>query len=528
MEDFDLQKFIKERLSDDFIVEDSVLKECGKTPDEFTIPDGITKIDNMACFGLAFKSLTIPGSVKEIGDSAFSTCEFLGTLTILDGVKEIGEEAFHFNMELETVTIPGSVTKIGKGAFGECYRIAAINFGGTKEQWQAIIAAAGGSVVEDGVTVYCTDGFIADMPSYLTVEGTVLKSCQKTEKKVIIPGGITEIGERAFADCGSLGSIVIPPSVKKIGPGAFLKCTDLAKVVIPEGVTEIAMVAFGECQRLSEVTLPGTLKIIRECAFYRTGIRSITLPDGLLEIGCGAFNYCSSLKNISFPSSLKKLGGTFTDLKDIHVDEYINCAEEAARFGYSDGLVGLVGLVRDCEVLESVTLPDGITEIYDAAFMGCERLESITIPESVKRIGIYAFCDCKRLKSITLPKNVTEIGLAAFRSSGLNSISIPYGVKKIAEETFALCRWLDELTIPASVVEIEANAFYECERLKDVRFDGTKQQWQAINKGVGSFPSFGIIIHCTDGNTTPEKKSIVPWIVLLGIVVFIAKTCFLK
>ena len=134
--------------------------------------------------------------MKEIGCSAFSTCEFLGTLTILDGVKEIGEEAFESNTELETVTIPGSVTKIGKGAFSKCYRIAAINFGGTKEQWQAIIAAAGGSVVEDGVTVCCTDGFIADMPSYLTVEGTVLMSCQKTEKEVIIPDGITEIGGR--------------------------------------------------------------------------------------------------------------------------------------------------------------------------------------------------------------------------------------------------------------------------------------------------------------------------------------------
>ena len=63
---------------------------------------------------------TIPNSVTEIGDYAFSYCSSLTSITIPDSVTEIGNYAFYDCSSLTSVTIPDSVTSIGSGAFSSC------------------------------------------------------------------------------------------------------------------------------------------------------------------------------------------------------------------------------------------------------------------------------------------------------------------------------------------------------------------------------------------------------------------------
>lgn len=73
--------------------------------------EGITRI-----FGI-----TLPPTIKEIGDNAFSWCKSLTNLTISDGVENIGEAAFFRCNSLNEVTIPRSVTQIDMHAFGWDY-----------------------------------------------------------------------------------------------------------------------------------------------------------------------------------------------------------------------------------------------------------------------------------------------------------------------------------------------------------------------------------------------------------------------
>ena len=65
-------------------------------------------------------SVTIPGSITSIGDSAFRGCTSLTSVTIPDSVTSIGDYAFRGCTSLTSITIPDSVTTIGSSAFYHC------------------------------------------------------------------------------------------------------------------------------------------------------------------------------------------------------------------------------------------------------------------------------------------------------------------------------------------------------------------------------------------------------------------------
>lgn len=61
-----------------------------------------------------------------------------------------------------------------------------------------------------------------------------------------------------------------------------------------------------------------------------------------------------------------------------------------------------------------VTIPDGVTAIGNAAFLGNTSLLSVTIPASVTAIGNRAFSECENLAEINIPESVLMIEPSAF------------------------------------------------------------------------------------------------------------------
>lgn len=91
------------------------------------IPDGITTIGPYAFErGTQFTSVTIPSSVKSIGNSAFAYCYNLNKIDIPDGVTSIGSYAFLMCTSLTEVNIPSSVTSIDASAFSYCTALASV------------------------------------------------------------------------------------------------------------------------------------------------------------------------------------------------------------------------------------------------------------------------------------------------------------------------------------------------------------------------------------------------------------------
>ena len=210
-----------------------------------TIGSSVTSIGERAfyyCSGLT--SVTIGSSVTSIGSDAFEDCSGLkkvivpdienwcsikfGNLTanplyyahhlysdenteitklvIPDGVTSIGFSAFYGCSGLTSVTIPNSVTSIGFCAFLDCSGLKKV-------------------IVPDfDIKNWCSFKYDADNENPLYYAHH-LYSDENTEiTELVIPDGVTSIGNRAFSGCSGLTSVTIPNSMTSIGNRAFQSC----------------------------------------------------------------------------------------------------------------------------------------------------------------------------------------------------------------------------------------------------------------------------------------------------------------
>ena len=83
-------------------------------------------------------SYTIPNSVSEIKEWAFSDCSDLTNVTIPNSVSKISYGTFECCENLKSVTIPTSVKSIDGRAFSVCSSLSDIYYKGTASQWKAV------------------------------------------------------------------------------------------------------------------------------------------------------------------------------------------------------------------------------------------------------------------------------------------------------------------------------------------------------------------------------------------------------
>lgn len=103
-------------------------------------------------------SVIIPTNITRIRTHAFYNCKKLKDVVIPNNIGSIGDSAFEGCSGLTTVTIPSSITSIGSSAFYKCYKLAEINFNGTKAQWENVAKGVYWSNDCPIKVIHCTDG----------------------------------------------------------------------------------------------------------------------------------------------------------------------------------------------------------------------------------------------------------------------------------------------------------------------------------------------------------------------------------
>ena len=163
---------------------------------------------------------------------------------------------------------------------------------------------------------------------------------------------------------------------------------------------------------------------------------------GLSYIANEAFWGCVSLKKIELPHNITSIGEAAFSWCTSLTTFYGKFASEDNRCLIVDGkLIAFApaGLIE-------YTIPDSVTSIGEAAFLGCTSLTSVTIPDSVTSIGEEAFYNCGSLTSVTIPDSVTTIGDFAFDSCySLTSVTIPDSVTEIGWYAFIYCSSLESV-----------------------------------------------------------------------------------
>ena len=248
-------------------------------------------------------------------------------------------------------------------------------------------------------------------------------------------------------------------------------CTD-SEIIIPkkspEGyrVTKIGNNAFADSSATS-ITIPDTVTEIGTRAFYNcTGITEIHIPASVTKIGTQIFYKASALNTVYYDSTYSDIDNRFLSVANIK--KVVFGGEIVPRY-----------ILNECTNITDIEILDSVTSIRFRAFYGCSKLTSVVIPDSVTSIGGSAFSGCSGLTSIAIPNSVTSIGSYAF--SG--------------------CSGLTSVTIGNSVTSIGEYAFSDCSKLKEIHYNGTIEQWKAIQKGFAwDVGTRDYTVYCTDGN----------------------------
>ncbi len=407
---------------------DSAFDSC-RNLEEINLPENLKQLGVASFYGCALKSITIPGSVRDMGINAFGACHELKTVTLEEGITAVGDSAFNNCYSLSQVEMPTSLTRIERSAFGYCSALKHISipcgvtfvdnyafrgcgltdvyYGGTSNLWRQIQVGSQNTPLTNATIHFAEvmqgrEGVCNDALTVwwcLTAEGQLViygngavetcgwNSYQNEITSVSILSGVTSIGGQVLRGLSKLERVQIADTVTSID--SFGNCASLTSIELPDSVTELGTFTFMGCGKLTSVTLPSGLTAIPEGAFAACAeLESVTLSDSIVSIGNNAFSDCPKLKNMQLPESVTNIG----------------------EFAF-----------YNCSSLKEINIPSGVTAINDCTFYGCSSLTSLILPEGITTIGQWVFWECG-LTDIDLPKTLIRIGEDSFPMGALSNV----------------------------------------------------------------------------------------------------------
>lgn len=218
------------------------------------------------------------------------------------------------------------------------------------------------------------DKFIADDYLCKIIDNNKIEiSYLGTDEHIVIPTEISGWTVTALSDNEAFAlvkntiiSVVIPETVTNIGERAFANCIKLETVTLPDSLTRIESYVFWGCSSLKHIKVPACLEENWSWGvFANSGLETIEFSDGIQVIPAYCFEG-TNLKEIIIPESVQLIG---------------------------------YNAFKDCTQLERIFLNEGLEIIEANAFQNCP-IKEIIIPSTVTDIQEIAFAHCMQLTAV--------------------------------------------------------------------------------------------------------------------------------
>ncbi len=205
----------------------------------------VVALEDHAFYETPVTWVSIPDSVREIGEFCFSGCASLQTLHLPQGLTEIPDCMLESCFRLLEIDLPDTVTTIGEGAFWGNFYLDTVRLPASLETLESM----------NFIMAHYLERFIVpeENQHFRTLDdGAVLLSADGTRfihycawqnrSGYTIPEGVKRIDAFAFMDMGVLTEIIVPEGVTAIEAGAFLHAYALQRLVLPASAVELGVV----------------------------------------------------------------------------------------------------------------------------------------------------------------------------------------------------------------------------------------------------------------------------------------------
>ena len=328
---------------------------------------------------------------------------------------------------------------------------------------------------------------------YLDCNFTIAK--HHSNKYALFANDVTETYSGFFPSLfrNSLISIEIPLGIKKIDTWAFKEFLMLTSVTLPASITIFENYAFLKCSSITDLSFDGTvdqwLSIKGKSSITReTSVKKVKCIDGDVDmtivIEDGIMTACKTdVVTVSIPNNVKKIGA----------------------FAF-----------LNCKSLNFVSIPASVENIETSAFLGCKSLVNISFCGTVAQwIAIKGkkwiiwepiHCPVKTVKCIDGDYDMTlaiDGNVLTVCKKDVIKVVIPDYVQIIGPVAFSHCNSLASVEIPISVIEIGAWALDS--RLLNIKYCGTRAQWEKVKKSDGWNGMHSFTINCSDGDISIDS-----------------------
>ncbi|NLG04647.1 MAG: leucine-rich repeat protein [Clostridia bacterium] len=314
-------------------------------------------------------SVSIPSSVKEIGNSAFWGCKKIKQINFFSGLERIEFCAF-MGTGITELKLPDSVKYIGASAFYGCQDLSKVTLPKNLEflgMCNFILSKLDSNI--------STGNFIVD-GWYIKY-----KAGNDSYPKVLsIPEGTIGIAEQSYSYINEKENdttkIIIPSSLKIISDNSFRYYLGLEEFEVADnnpyffeekGVlynkTKTKIIRFPAASPMLDYVFPNTITSTSPWAFCCCQhLNSVKMNNELSELGGAAFKGCKNLSSVEFSNAIRNLNSC----------EYLNV-------GGAQGNIDIEGTFQECDSLDHITIPKNIDYIGDATFAFCKNLKKVTV-----------------------------------------------------------------------------------------------------------------------------------------------------